>query len=88
MGSCNGIFLGLTVYYSTRDGGISILEGSIFWVGWGFKKIEGQSCSTDGGSISNPNRICKKLWGSFANVKGEGEGGGGKAESRKLKVES
>ena len=64
------------------------MEDSLFWVGLGFKVNEGQSCSTDGGSISNPNGICKKLWGSFANVKGEGGGGRQKAESRKQKAES
>ena len=65
-------WVGRTVYYATRGSGISILAGSMFWVGLGVEVIEGQSFSTGGGSISNPNRICKKLWGRFGNVKGDG----------------
>ncbi len=59
----------LTLYYANRGVGISILVGSIFLAGLGSKVIEGQSFSTDGRSISNPNRICKKLRGRFGNVK-------------------
>jgi hypothetical protein len=66
------LLVGRTLYYANRGVGISILAGSIFLVGLGFKVIEGQSFSTDGRSISNPNRICKKLRGRFGNVKGDG----------------
>ncbi len=66
------LLVGRTVYYATRGSGISILAGSIFWVGLEVEVIEGQSFSTGRGSISNPNRICKKLWGSFGNVKRDG----------------
>jgi hypothetical protein len=62
-------FVCRTVYYPTKGVGISILAGSIFRVGVGFKVIEGQSFSTGGASISNPNRTCKKLRGRFGNVK-------------------
>ena len=56
------------------------MEGSIFWVGWGFKKIEGQSFSTDGGRISNQTGFARNYGGG--EVSGfRFQGSGGEAES-------
>jgi hypothetical protein len=50
-----------TVYYATRNAGISNLVGSMFGLGWVFEVINGQACSTTAEAISKPSRNCEKF---------------------------
>jgi hypothetical protein len=43
-------FFRKTIYYDTKGSGISILAGSIFLAGLGFKVIEGQFLSAERGT--------------------------------------